>query len=236
MAKFTAPRFSAVRLFWLIRNSPFASTSFGSPNISSGSVFRLDGENEISVFADAFTGVRPIKNLVERPSGDFYGIYPGGIFSVGETTPFATAFYKTDPNSLIRASDGNFYSLSSAGEVTITDEGFVIVTFPAPPTGSTLSRITLGGTIEDIFQRTGGEVMQGLVQGADGAFYGTIKAPNLRVFRIQVPGLPVPNTAPIARTDLIYIADVRPLTNSSLVSYESKIDVLANDSDFNGDA
>lgn len=219
----------------------FETLSSGVYTISGGTVFRLDGDNEITVLAENPGALSGLKNLVERPGGNFYGLYRSGIFSVGETGGISFLLSLPDPNSLIRASDENFYSLSSTSGFTITalptsgGSNFSASSLPTPPTGSKLCRITADGTLQDVFQRSGGEVMQGLVQGADGALYGTLQAPNLRVFKIQVPGLPAPNTAPIARTDLIYIAEVRPLTNSSLVSYEAKIDVLGNDSDFNSD-
>jgi uncharacterized repeat protein (TIGR03803 family) len=219
----------------------FEVLSSGIHNISRGTVFRLDGDNEITVLANNTSTFSGLKNLVERSGSNFYGLYRSGIFSVGETGGISQSFPLSDPNSLIRASDTNFYSLSPTSGFTINAQGsvessFSVSSIPTPPTGSELCRITPDGTLQDVFQRTSSEVMQGLVQGADGALYGTLQAPNLRVFKIQVPGLPAPNTAPIARTDLIYIADVRPLTNTSLVSYESKIDVLGNDSDFNNDA
>jgi uncharacterized repeat protein (TIGR03803 family) len=127
-------------------------------------------------------GVKPFAGLVQGVNGQLYGTTSGGgavsagcpsgcgtIFSITLAGQLTTlhSFHKTDgmyPNGLVLGSDGDLYGTTYQGG--------------ASTNGGTVFKITPAGKLTTLHEFTGypndgAEPYAGLVQAADGNFYGT---------------------------------------------------------------
>ena len=165
-----------------------------------GSVFRVapDGTfTNVYSFTGAADGADPTPELSLGPDGAFYGLTTagaakgyGGVFHVtpaGLLTNLYSFKGGTDGYSpaggLALGTDGNFYG------VTMYE---TIRTFVLP---GTIFRVTTNGTLTTVYSLSvgdGANPAAGLIQGADGNFYGTTyyggAAGNGTVFRISPAG------------------------------------------------
>jgi uncharacterized repeat protein (TIGR03803 family) len=138
--------------------------------------------------------------LIQGNEGLFYGIAGGGanrngtIYTItpsGMETPlynFCAQPKCTDgagPNVLIQAANGNFYGTTAGGGAYGCGK----------PRCGTVFSITPGGTLTTLlsFNERDGKVPEGLVQGADGNFYGTTNRGGLHhggtIFRMTPAGM-----------------------------------------------
>jgi len=131
----------------------------------------------LHVFTGSATdGASARAGLVQGGDGDFYGTTQGGgsagdgiVYKVstdGALTvlhSFEGADGSTPSAGLVLGGDGNFYGTTSTGG----SNGYGVV-FRMTPAGALTVLYSFGGTASD-----GVSPKSGLVQGADGAFYGT---------------------------------------------------------------
>jgi len=178
----------------------YGTTSQGGAN-SAGTVFQITASGTLTVLYSFCTqaacadGSNPWGGLVLGTDGNFYGATSGGgtsnygtIFKMTPSGALTTlhSFAPTDggnPYALIQASDGNFYGTAPAGGAY---------------TYGTVYRITPGGTFTTLYSFCAqpncidGEVPSGLVEGADGNFYGTTQLGGVHqqgtVFKITPSG------------------------------------------------
>ncbi len=159
--------------------------------IGCGTVFQMTPSGALTTFyafceeTGCTDGVQPYSGLVETPDGVFYGVTYGGggvivcpdlgcgtVFKITANGKLTTlhAFRKTDGwapyGALILASDGNLYGTTNAG---------------GKYNAGTVFKITTSGTLTTLYSfdcpgtscPDGGYPYAGLVEGADGNFYGT---------------------------------------------------------------
>jgi uncharacterized repeat protein (TIGR03803 family) len=155
----------------------YGMTSGGGAN-NGGTVFQITPAGTLTVlhaFVGATDGVSPQGSLIQASDGNFYGMTSGGGANNGGTvfqiTPagiltvlhaFAGATDGISPQgSLIQASDGNLYGMTSGGGAN---------------NGGTVFQITLAGTLTVLHAFAGatdGISPQGsLIQASDGTLYG----------------------------------------------------------------
>jgi uncharacterized repeat protein (TIGR03803 family) len=157
----------------------YGMTSLGGTN-SRGTVYKitLSGTETVLWNFDYTTGTVPKGGLVQGVDGNFYGTAAGGGLIGGGTvfkiTPdgaltviwnFGAGTDGSDPYAgLVQGSDGNFYGTTVAGG-TILNSGTI---FKVTPEGveTVLWDFGFGGN-------GGFSTVSGLIQGADGNFYGT---------------------------------------------------------------
>lgn len=150
-----------------------------------GTIFKMTSGGAVTVlrnlnFAD---GTRPTGSLVQASDGYFYGMTNGGgdtssykdatIFRISSTGSFKvlrTLYYFTDGkpanDRLVQGADGYLYGTTSYGG---EDEA------------GTIFKINLSGSDFQVIHHfyynfEGGYPLSGLVEGADGNFYGTTRA------------------------------------------------------------
>jgi uncharacterized repeat protein (TIGR03803 family) len=162
--------------------SLYGTTYQGGTN-GYGTIFRLT-TNGIFTPLHSFTGTKdganPDAGLVQGTDGSFYGTtFFGGANNFGTVFKFATngavttlaVFDNTNgayPQAgLIQASDGNFYGTTSGGGTYTNQSGQGY---------GTIFKLATNGTLTTLmsFDGTNGASPQaGLLQSADGSFYGT---------------------------------------------------------------
>jgi uncharacterized repeat protein (TIGR03803 family) len=161
----------------------YGTTQFGAYDSGWGSVFQLTFNGRFTTlysFADGDDGAYPQAALVEGSDGDFYGTTSeGGTNNAGTVFRITAGGALTNLYSftggddgylplgaLIQGRDGDFYGTTSYGGTYNTEgEGY-----------GTVFKISSGGTLTTLasFAGPNGAYPQaGLVQGADGFFYGT---------------------------------------------------------------
>lgn len=157
----------------------YGTTQQGGTNDSSGTVFRLTLAGEESVLysfgASLQDANEPRGGLVQASDGNLYGTAGGGEFGEGSVYRITTGGVETVIHSfcindgstptgqLIQGSDGNLYGTASAGG--LSNDG-------------TVYRITLTGAFVPLYTFSGPPAdgwspPAGIIQGADGRFYGT---------------------------------------------------------------
>jgi uncharacterized protein (TIGR03437 family) len=113
--------------------------------------------------------------LIQGADGNFYGTDNNGtafkLTPAGALATLSTFPAGSTPNALVQGSDGNFYG---------TILGFRTVNVPSSDPGS-IFKLTPSGAITTLHafvpdSSDGSNPMGGLVQGADGNFYGTTSA------------------------------------------------------------
>ncbi|HTY88000.1 MAG TPA: choice-of-anchor tandem repeat GloVer-containing protein [Candidatus Acidoferrum sp.] len=163
----------------------FYGTTYNGGSSHAGIAFQLATNGTLTTMATfAFaTGGYPLAGLVQGQDGNFYGTTAIGGANVGGTAfqlmtnQTLTTLVSFDNSTLtftggspygtlVQASDGNLYGTTSLGG---TNGGF-----------GTIFKLTTNGTLTCLHAFTGlsdgGNPYAGLVQGADGSFYGTTGA------------------------------------------------------------
>ncbi len=162
----------------------YGTTQNGGTNGGYGTVFKITRDGVLTVLHsfDAADGASPYGSLVLASDGAFYGTtnvggtYGGGnVFKITPSGNLTTLYTfcsqggcsdgQYSVGSLIQASDGNIYGTTHAGGNTSCTDGC-----------GTIFRITLGGNFATLyrFDTTDGEYPYGgVVEGSDGALYGT---------------------------------------------------------------
>ena len=147
-----------------------------------GTVFKVTPSGKLTIFSfDGTNGSTPFAGLVQGADGDLYGATLGGgtgtkcprgpcgtIFKIALSGILTTLynFNFTDGagphGALVLATDGNFYGMTSYG---------------GPSNAGSIFKITPSGMLTTLhffnFSPDGCCAKAGLVQGADGNFYGT---------------------------------------------------------------
>lgn len=159
-----------------------------------GTIFRLTPAGNLTTlyqFQDNGDGALPMAGLIEGSDGDFYGAttfggdanQDGTIFRISSTGTYtqlhlfsggAGGSHPTGP--LVQGSDDDFYGITSdGGDAACAASGL-------NARCGTIFRITPSGDFAVLYSFTGGadggeafagESQSGLVEGSDGAFYGT---------------------------------------------------------------
>ena len=143
-----------------------------------GLIFKMTPSGAVTVLylfcqqQNCADGITPTAPLIQGTDGNLYGAAAGGashngvIFklTLARTYSLLHTFDETDgsaPNALLQAADGNFYGTTSSG---------------GPAAAGTLFQLTPAGTLTTLhaFDGTDGVRATGtLIQGSDGALYGT---------------------------------------------------------------
>lgn len=157
-------------------------TGVPTPAEGCGTVFKLDSSGDLTTlhrFAGS-DGAWPVAGLIEATDGNFYGTTQQGgndcglgqgcgtVFKMDSAANLTTlhSFAGSDgawPNGLIQASDGNFYGTTNSGGAT---------------SHGTVFKMGSDGTLTTLHSFAGGpsegrSALGGLIQAADGDFYGT---------------------------------------------------------------
>jgi uncharacterized repeat protein (TIGR03803 family) len=175
-------------------NSPYAGlvqgsdgslygTTFQGGTNGSGTIFKLTTNGmftPLHSFTGTNDGANPYAGLIQGADGSLYGTTEnGGTNGFGTVFRFAAngalttlaAFGNTNgayPQAgVIQASDGNFYGTTSAGGAYTNQSGLGYGTIFKLATNATLTTLmSFNGT-------NGASPQAGLLQSADGSFYGT---------------------------------------------------------------
>jgi uncharacterized protein (TIGR03437 family) len=148
----------------------------------SGTVFKITPGGALTTLhafgSTAGDGIAPATALIQATDGNFYGTtIQGGAYNEGtvfKITPGGTlttlySFHPTNgfayPSSLIQVANGNFY-----GTTVYNAPGGAGAVFEITPEGTLTTLYTFGATATD------GIGPSGLIQAADGNFYGTTSA------------------------------------------------------------
>ena len=165
----------------------YGTTSQGGTHPGAGTVFVISGGGSFAVLHnfDGTDGAGPYAGLVQGTDGNFYGTTisqgPNGYGTVFKITPAGVlttlyAFSSGDGASpfgtLVLGTDGNFYGTTVGGGHNSNCDGL--------DTCGTVFKITPAGVLTTLYNfcsqthcTDGIEPYAGLVQGADGNFYGT---------------------------------------------------------------
>ena len=184
--------------------SLYGTTYQGGTN-KHGTIFKLTTNGTFTSlysFTGTNDGGNPYAGLVQGADGNFYGTtFYGGTNGYGTVFEFATngtlttlvSFGNTNgayPQAgLLRGSDGNFYGTTSAGGAytnLLSGLGYGTV-FKLGTNGTLTTLVSFNGT-------NGAAPEAGLIQGADGNFYGTTTHGGTNgygtVFRLAFPSPP----------------------------------------------
>jgi uncharacterized repeat protein (TIGR03803 family) len=195
----------------------YGTTALGG-QFDKGTVFKLTPTGVYTVLhdfsdseLDVEDGALPFGSLVEGRDGFFYGVTniggsratrAGTVFRVGASGNYAVLHRFTggadgaNPISgMIQGRDGSLYGTTNAGGTGDRAQ--------CPAGCGTIFRISTGGTLETLHSfgpASGGPVPNGLIEGQDGAFYGTTSAggsfANGTVFKVTVSAGPPPPPPP----------------------------------------
>src|SRR5882762_6437309 len=158
----------------------FYGTTVNGGAFSVGTVFQLTPAGTLTVlheFAGGTDGAAPAAGLIQAADGNFYGttsqggasnagtvfqLTPAGTLAVLYTFTGGTTDGATPNAGLIQATDGNFYGTTANGGAFST---------------GTVFQLTPAGTLTVLHEFAGGTdgaaPVAGLIQAADGNFYGT---------------------------------------------------------------
>lgn len=180
--------------------SEFSVTSYGI-------VFRLTPSGTLTTLHNFMgsDGSVASGSLIQAADGNFYGTTTqGGLGGLGATGGIGAgtifkmtaegvlttvhSFDVTDgasPNGVIQAADGNFYGTTQDGGGSSACPG------ASPPGCGTIFKMTPGGALTTLYAFSGAAdgalPLAGLIQGADGNFYGSTTAGG--VVEANCPGL-----------------------------------------------
>ena len=165
---------------WLVQGADgnFYGTTSEGGTYGDGTVFRLTTNGTLTnlvSFNYSVNGSSPYAGLLQGADGNFYGTtadgganYDGTVFRMttnGTLTTLASFNYTNGASpygGLVQSTDGNFYGTTAEGG-TYGD--------------GTVFRLTTNGTLTNLvsfnYSVNGGYPYAGLLQGADGNFYGT---------------------------------------------------------------
>ena len=172
----------------LFRGNLYGTTSDGGSGGNGGTVFRTTPGGTLTTLysfcaqSGCPDGAQPNGGLIQGADGDFYGTTSAGGLNLANGTAFKmtttgelTTLYSFCSQSnctdglypiagLVQGSDGNFYGTTSYGGAR---------------NGGTVFKLTPSGKLSTLHSFcsqepcTDGEFPRGLVQGSDGALYGT---------------------------------------------------------------
>ncbi len=180
----------------LAKDGNFYGTTTGGGDFQYGTIFRMTPAGELTTLAsfNGTNGSGPEAGLIQAKDGNFYGVanwggneYKGGLGTglgtIFKMTPEGVltvffAFNRTDgampTAALLESDDGNFYGTTNAG-----GSANLGTVFRLTPTGSLTTLVSFNGSNGNTPYR------DGLVQGADGTFYGATFAAAGTLFRIS---------------------------------------------------
>jgi uncharacterized repeat protein (TIGR03803 family) len=180
----------------------YGTTSGGGAK-GGGTIFKVTPSGSLTTLysfcsqAGCTDGAGPYAGLVLASDGDFYGTTVSGgggscnngCGTVFKITPKGTlttihTFDGLDGagpcGALVQATDGFFYGTTSAGGANnLGTTYFCGALFEEPSASGTIFKINPGGTLTTLHSfdgSDGADPVAGLVQGADGNFYGTASA------------------------------------------------------------
>ena len=160
----------------------YGTTSQGGTN-GAGTVFRISSAGSLTTLwqFSGTDGRNPFAGLAQGSEGNFYGTTYGGgtnnagtvfrisppgtlttLYNFGNTGSYGAGVYA----GLVQGSDGNFYGATEYGGASTNCSGGCGTLFQITPSGSLT-------TFYSFHESDGRHPNGGLVQGYDGAFYGT---------------------------------------------------------------
>ncbi len=174
----------------------YGTTEYGG-TYGQGSIFRIttNGLATTLVSLNFTNGANPRAGLVLGADGNFYGTtasggsgFGGTVFRLtanGSFTTLASLHYSNggNPNGLVQGADGNLYGTTQYGGKSFD---------------GTVFRISTNGTLSTLisfnYLTNGANPRAGLIQGADGGFYGTTSSGgpsfgNGTVFKMTTNGM-----------------------------------------------
>jgi uncharacterized repeat protein (TIGR03803 family) len=152
----------------------------------SGAIFRCTLSGEVTTVYAFPTPISLPSPLCEGPDGNFYGVTPGGGLHLSGTV------FRMQPNgtvAVLAEFDGANGSNPRAGLTLGTDNNFYGTTYGGAGPG-TVFRITPAAVLTSLVTLDGHAIGR-LVEGSDGAFYGTTEAgsaSNGTVFKVTTNG------------------------------------------------
>jgi uncharacterized repeat protein (TIGR03803 family) len=149
----------------------YGTGEIGTPCDAQGTVFKFTPSGQFTILYSFPAFARVGGNLVQASDGNFYGAVEGGQTSIFRMTPSGsvTLLYQLQAGegstviALLQASDGNLWGLTSDGGPVPARPGAV---FAVTTQGSSVSSAAFTCA-------TTGCMPSGMIQGSDGAFYGT---------------------------------------------------------------
>jgi uncharacterized repeat protein (TIGR03803 family) len=198
--------------FYGTTSSGGTNGSIGPLNGSYGTVFRITTNGALTTLVtfNSTNGARPYAGLVQGADGNFYGTTEAGgasgygtVYSLttnGTLTTLVSFINYTNGSypygGLVEGADGNFYGTTSSGS---TNGSFGYGTVFKMTTNGALT------TLVSFNYTTGYNPQAGLIQGADGNFYGTTENGGMNgmgtVFRMSSDGTSFANLFSFAATN-----------------------------------
>jgi uncharacterized repeat protein (TIGR03803 family) len=184
-------------------NGNFYGATGNAYTVGNGNIFEMTPGGALNIiysFTGGLDGNAPVGALVQGADGDFYGMTSGGgayghggVFKMtpgGALTNFYSFTGGTDgynpAGALVQGTDGNFYGVTKRNVI----RGYTFY--------GTIFKVSTGGALTTLYALNpgvsgdGAYPFAGLIQAADGNFYGTTylggSANNGTVFRITAGG------------------------------------------------
>ena len=163
----------------------FYGTVETGPSNDFGSVFQVTPAGGFTIL-HSFTGgdgYFPFANLVQGSDGNFYGTTLGSVDTGGFGTDFGQVFQVSAAGALsaVHAFSGADGALPVAGLILASDGNYYGTTELGGASGDgSVFQLTPAGVVNTLYSFTGGadgrSPQAGVVQGSDGALYGTTTA------------------------------------------------------------